>query len=54
MLNFLIFLNQEFGNSGRREDYDTTRSHWPFAAFFCLVGVAAGAYAVAHLWLSTL
>jgi hypothetical protein len=54
MLDFLIFLNQEFGDSDRGEDYDATRSHWPFTALFCLLTVAAGAYAIARLWLSTL
>jgi hypothetical protein len=54
MLNFLIFLNQEFGDSDRGEDYHAARSHWSLAALFCLLTAVAGAYAVARLWLSTL
>ncbi len=54
MLNFLMFLNQDFGDSDRGEDYDATRSRWPFAALFCLLTLAAGAYVIARLWLSTL
>jgi hypothetical protein len=53
VLNFLIFLDEEFGGSDRREDYDAARSRWPLAALLCLSTLAAGAYAVAHLWLST-
>jgi hypothetical protein len=54
MLDFLIFLNEEFGDGDRRDDYEATQSCWPLAALLCLLTLAAGAYAVAHLWLRTL
>ncbi len=54
MLNFLVFLNQDFGGSGGREDDDATRSYWRLAALFCVLTLTAGVYAVAHLWLNIL
>lgn len=53
MLDFWMFLNQQFGDGGRWEDHDARSLDWPIALMLCLLAVAGVVYLVFHLWLTT-
>lgn len=54
MFNFLMFLDQHFGDGDRWEDRDATPLDWPIALLLGLLAVAGGVYVVVRLWQSTL
>jgi hypothetical protein len=54
MINPLIFLDQQFGDSDRPDDEGATPLVWLAVALSCLLTAATAAYGLAHLWVSIL